>query len=94
MPNVRRDGLVPVCFRCSKEFLGAIEEGRKQSRALDRSQFIRDAIAAKLAALPTTYKPGDELMPDRMGKGGRPKKVMYQIKPDAWSANEQPRGQK
>ena len=90
MPNRRADGRVPITFRASPDFLKAIEEGRKQFRALDRSQFIRDAIAEKLRALGIEYKSGEELRPDRMGKGG-PKKLRYQISPASLRLNDPPK---
>jgi hypothetical protein len=79
-----------ISFWAKPDLIEAIELGRRQLRRIDRSQFIRDAIAEKLSAMNVDYKGGAELMPDRMGKGGRPREAIYQIKPGAWSSNEQP----
>lgn len=69
---------------CDSGFLAKIDRAR---RSLTRSQFCREALAAKLRSLGIEVSDAEIASPDRVGKGGRPR-TQYRIQSQNAHLNE------
>ena len=89
MPNQRSPGQVLINVPVKESFRRELNDCVRKSGYLDRSAFIRDAIREKLIRMgiipPEKCDP-----PSRIGKGGRPKIVYPEHKPDHHSLNTTP----
>lgn len=85
MPGKRAPGQVFIGFPVDAELLAAID---KQRGPKSRSLFIREAIFKDLEEMGVGLSPQIVRAPDRVGKGGRPKKIVPP--PPAMVAEEPP----
>lgn len=66
------DVLVPITFKLTPRLVEMIDEAQSLTGE-GRAQFVRNAIAEKLAALDMPVAPEDRLAPSRKGVGGYPR---------------------
>lgn len=76
VPGQRADGQKQVIVVMKEDFLQAIDGNLEAMGFGDRSQFIRTAVLEKLARNGVPVVLGNAAPPSRVGKGGRPKKVV------------------
>jgi len=78
MPNQRAENQTVVAVWLDAEYLDAVDKARK-IKGLDRSSFIREAIADKLKYLQVPYKEEHVHAPDRTRPRPPGKPVRYKI---------------
>ena len=77
MPGQHSNAQKLLGFWCDPDFLGEIDRARGHT---PRSQFMRDALTEKLSSLGIEVPVEKTVAPDRAGKGGPAKKVVYHIR--------------
>lgn len=88
VPNQRAENQTCIAFACEREFLRAMDQGRRRIK-LDRSKFIRKAIKAELRRLGQFVPEEVAAAPDRATK------VRYPVnEPSAWSLNDSSKPEK
>jgi Arc/MetJ-type ribon-helix-helix transcriptional regulator len=76
MTTTRTSGQKLLPIPASQEFINALDGAIRQLGYVSRSQFIRDAVCEKLTSMGVPMDRELALAPSRIGKGGRPRKVV------------------
>jgi len=77
------DEFTAILLKLKPEFVQEIDDAVKASGAASRMQFIRDAIAEKIASMNIALAADLAAPRSRLGKGGRPTHLKHRIKADA-----------